>query len=186
MATIPVERTGGGIPWWVWLLGLLALLGIGLLLFSGDDDDVVQPAIMDEQIIDETPDADPALILIEDQDALALAVDDLDTAEGQTVNLRQAEVLRVVGDSSFVIGTPGRETLVILSGLGESETGAGGSDGRFNIDQGDRVTITGGALSRYLDNMPGTSDLTPAERNKAREQRGVITVREASNIVVEG
>lgn len=38
MAEIPVKRTSGGIPWWVW--ALLALLVIGLLfwLFSDNDD----------------------------------------------------------------------------------------------------------------------------------------------------
>ena len=183
MADIPVERTGGGIPWWVWLLGLLALLGIGLLLFSGDDDPDV--AVVDEtedMVVDEP--VDDQILLIETEDDLDAAIVG-GQGEGSQVNLRNVEVMRVVGDSTFVIGSGNRETLVILAGLGESETGAGGSDGRFNVDQGDRVTITGGALTRYRDNMPGTLDLTDADREMAERRQMTLTVREAGNIVVE-
>lgn len=38
MAEIPVERKSGGVPWWVWLLGALALLGLLALLARGCDD----------------------------------------------------------------------------------------------------------------------------------------------------
>ena len=185
MANIPVERSSSGIPWWVWLLGLLALLAIGLLLFAGDDDDVYVenevPVVVEDDPFEEDP-------MIADENDLNLAIDELATAgagEGREVMLNGVEVLRVVGDSSFVIDTAGRETLVILAGLGESETGAGGSDGRFNVDVGDMVSISGAALTRYRDNMPGTSEMSDEDRAMAMERQGTLTVREASNITVE-
>ena len=189
MANIPVERSSSGIPWWVWLLGLLALLAIGLLLFAGDDDEYVdtvdpveQPVVVDDDPFEDDP-------MIADENDLNLAIDELVAAgagEGREVMLNGVEVLRVVGDSSFVIDTAGRETLVILAGLGESETGAGGSDGRFNVDEGDMISISGAALTRYRDNMPGTSEMSDEDRAMAMERQGTLTVREASNITVEG
>ena len=185
MADIPVERTGGGIPWWVWLLGLLALLAVGLLLFAGDDDDeYVEEAVIEQPIVDEP--FEEQILLIETEDDLNTAIES-GQGEGSQVNLRNVRVMRVVGDSTFVIGSGARETLVVLAGLGESQTGPGdGSDGRFNVDEGDMVTITGAALTRYRDKMPGTYDLTDTDREMAERRQMTLTVREAGNIMVEG
>ena len=191
MANIPVERTGGT-PWWAWLLGLLALLAAGWLvleLFDEEPDlDEITTAEDNVGPIDDLEiggDGD----VIDTEDDLYVAMDDYATTgvgEGREVNLRGVEVMRLTGDSSFVIGSGERETLVVLAGLGESQDGPGdGSDGRFNVDEGDRVTITGAALTRYRDKMPGTSELTDIDREMAERSQLTLTVREAGNITVD-
>jgi hypothetical protein len=201
MANIPVERTGGT-PWWAWLLGLLALLAVGWLVLElfDEEPDADERAGLENNVgpIDDLEiggdgdvyDPNSTLLPIETEDDLYVAMDDYATTgegEGREVNLRGVEVMRLSGDSSFVIGSGERETLVILSSLGESESGPGdGSDGRFNVDEGDMVTITGAALTRYRDKMPGTSELTDADREMAERRQLTLTVREAGNITVDG
>ncbi len=106
---------------------------------------------------------------------------------GTRVNLQDARVLSVIGDSTFWIGNDqGRRTLVVLADLGESETGAGGSDGVFNVDEGDTVSIDG-AFARYDDDgAPGLSELTDADTEALRQRNTYIRVDSRSDITVAG
>ena len=106
---------------------------------------------------------------------------------GTRVDIDDARVLSVVGDSTFWIGTGmDRRTLVVLTNLGESETGAGGSDGVFNIDEGDTVSING-AFARYDDDgAPGLSELTDADTEALRQRNTYIRVDSRSDITVNG
>ena len=105
---------------------------------------------------------------------------------GTAVDLNNVPVLNVIGDSAFWIGRDDmRRYLVVLAGLGESETGAGGSDGVFNVDEGDTVSIDG-AIARYLDGERGLSELTDVDTEALRQQNAYIRVNSASDITVGG
>ena len=105
---------------------------------------------------------------------------------GTRVDLSDARVLEVVGDSTFWIG-PGndRRTLVVLSSLGESETGAGGTDGVFDVDEGDTVSIDG-AFARYQDSDEGLSELTDADTEALRQRNTYIRVNSRDDVTVNG
>ena len=105
-------------------------------------------------------------------------------APGRRVDIDNARVLSVVGDSTFWIGNDqGRRMLVVLTDLGESETGAGGSDGAFNIDEGDTVSING-AFARYAENERGLSGLTDADTEALRSRNVFIRVDSRGDITV--
>lgn len=105
---------------------------------------------------------------------------------GTRVDLDDARVLNVVGDSTFWIGTGmDRRTLVVLTGLGESELGAGGSDGVFNVDEGDTVSING-AFARYRDGDSGLSELTDADTEALRQRNTYIRVNSRDDVTVNG
>lgn len=105
---------------------------------------------------------------------------------GTRVDLDDARVLQVVGDSTFWIGTgDDRRTLVVLADLGESETGAGGSDGVFNVDEGDTVSIDG-AFARYRDGDQGLSELTDADTEALRQRNTYIRVNTRDDVTVSG
>ncbi len=103
---------------------------------------------------------------------------------GTRVDVADARVLRVVGDSTFWIGTDElRKTLVVLVGLGESETGAGGTDGVFDVDEGDTVSIDG-AFARYRDGERGLSELTDDDTAALRSRNVFIRVDSRDDITV--
>lgn len=105
---------------------------------------------------------------------------------GTRVDLSDARVLEVVGDSTFWIGTGAdRRTLVVLSSLGESETGAGGTDGVFDVDEGDTVSIDG-AFARYRDGDAGLSELTDADTEALRQRNTYIRVDTRDDVTVSG
>ena len=102
--------------------------------------------------------------------------------EGREVDFDQTTVLNVVGDSAFYIGTDdARRVLVVLAGLGENETGAGGSDGRFNIDAGDTVSVSG-TVTRFQEGAPGTYALPDADRQRLLERPLYVQVERASDV----
>lgn len=230
MANIPVERTGGGTPWWLWLLGLLLLVGLVWLVaelfdnepdadeLAGRDDNVGM--IDDVEIEPGADEVDSDVVAITTEDQLYADDDGLletdaaagDGAGGQDdaaagvagsasasgaavvtrlqpdtpVTLQNVRVLNVVGDSAFWIGSDDtRRFLVVLAGLGESETGAGGSDGVFNIDEGDTVSING-AIARYAEGERGLSGLTDDDTEALRQRDAYIRVNSASDITVSG
>lgn len=105
---------------------------------------------------------------------------------GTAVDIDRARVLRVIGDSAFWIGRDDtRRYLVVLAGLGESETGAGGSDGVFNVDEGDMVSIDG-AIARYVDGERGLSELTNDDTEALRQRNAYIRVNSRDDITVGG
>jgi len=226
MANIPVERTRTGIPWWAWLLGLLALVALIWFvaeLFDNEPDELAgrddNIGVIDDFEIEpgaDEVDGDVVAITSEDQlyaddDGLfetdqAMAdgaggrddpSDPVDGGQmggvtvtrlepGTPVTLANARVMSVVGDSAFWIGRDDtRRFLVALAGLGESETGAGGSDGVFNVDEGDAISING-ALARYADGGPGLSELTNDDTERLRQRDVYIRVNSRDDITVSG
>ena len=204
MANIPVEETSTGAAWLPWLLGLLALAAIGFFIFQAiddpDNDDVVaENAAVDDAetaapILADDAEAQPETVVdagleeITSVDALNEAIaavrDGAADPDGVDVNLTSVEVMALTGDSTFAIGTGDDRTLVVLSTLGESETGPGdGSDGVFDVDLGDTVSIDG-SLMRFNPGMRGTSDLSTADRDDATRRQYVIAVREVSDLTV--
>ena len=193
MANIPVERTSTGTPWWLWLLGLLLLALLAWFLISAlsdDDDDVA--VVDDTEVVDVAPApvvAEPVttedqLYAVDGGEMEGVTVTRLEP--GTPVTLRDIQVLRVNGDSTFWIGRDdGRRYLVVLSNLGEDETGAGGSDGVFDVDDGDTVSITG-AIARYVDGERGLSELTDADTEALRERQAYIRVNSRDDITVGG
>lgn len=210
MANIPVERSGG-LPWWAWLLGLLALLLIGALVLSqcNDDEGVdTDVAVVSEDGVSTAGDFDDdAMDTDTTGDAGAMADDAMDSdgtvtagatgaaitsladlnrlmndtaagdLNGRAVTLTDVAVSNVVGDSTFFVGTGADRVLVVLENLGESQTGDGtGSDGVFNVDTGDRVTLNG-RLERFSGTMRGLSGLTAADRTATEGRRYVVVTR---------
>ena len=202
MANIPVEKTASGAAWLPWLLGLLALLALGWLAFALiDDPDVEEVAVVDDEPILVDDDDD---MIEPDEAALGTVGIGLDTlrtvgrlsetiaavrdgmvdASGLAVMLDDVEVQALTGDSTFAIGTGDDRTLVVLSGLGESEDGPGdGSDGVYNVDVGEMVTIDG-SLMRYRPGLPGTSDLADEDRDATTRRQYVIVARDRSSFSI--
>lgn len=196
MANIPVEhKSGPGI--WPWLLGLLALLLVGwfvLELFDEEPDaDELAGLENNVGIIDDVeldaPDLEPITLqdeLYEDYGATvyADATTGQDARVGRSVDLDGARVLSVVGDSAFFVGADdNRRVLVVLENLGESATGAGGSDGVFNIDAGEMVSIDG-TVNRYVEGARGTWELPTSERERMLQKGLYVSVSDASNLSV--
>ncbi len=170
MADIPVERKGG-FPGWLWLvLALLLALLLFLLLGRGcgnDADDVVAPdtstayvapAPVDNDGLDFTGDAD--ISSIDDLFARAAA----GSIVGSTVRLSDVLVSNVVGDSTFYVTNGSERAMVVLEGLGESQSNMGAADGRYAIHDGDTLDIMGrvaaldGSLqARYGGAMEGAA-----------------------------
>lgn len=198
MANIPVERTSSGTPWWLWLIGLLLLGGLIWLiaeLFDNEPDaDEIVGTEDNVGLIDdvELGDDDEDMIMSEEQ---LYADEPIDGGQvegvtvtrlepGTPVSLQDVPVLSVIGDSAFWIGRDdARRYLVVLASLGESETGAGGSDGVFNVDEGETVSITG-AIARYADGDPGLSELVDDDTEALRQRNAYIRVNSTSDITV--
>lgn len=105
---------------------------------------------------------------------------------GTPVNIDGARVLRVIGDSAFWIGqSEARRYLVVLAGLGENETGAGGSDGVFDADEGDTVSIEG-AIARYAEGDRGLTGFSDDDTEALRQREAYIRVDTRSGITVNG
>lgn len=165
MADIPVERKGG-IPWWAWLLALLAVIGLIWLI---------------AEMVDDEPDADDFAVT-EDTLGVAESTDPAPAGTGaitslsgiwqarqqgnlygREVRLNDVRATNVAGDSTFFIRNEDSgvdpddaeaRLLVVLDELGESETyapGPEGSDGQYNINEGEIVDIEG-----RVDRFTGT------------------------------
>ena len=192
MANIPVERDTSR-PWWIWLLGLLLLGLLVWLLFELFDDEPDADEIVGTEdnvgIIDDvdlSDDLGVEEITVEDElyEVESEGVTVMRLQPGTPVNLQNVPVYRVIGDSTFWIGRDdARRYLVVLAGLGESEAGAGGSDGVFNVDDGDTVSITG-AIARMVDGDRGLSELTDADSEMLRQRETYIRVNSRDDIEV--
>ena len=192
MANIPVERDTSR-PWWIWLLGLLLLAFLVWLLFELFDDEPDADEIVGTEdnvgIIDDvdlSDDLGVEEITVEDDlyEVESEGVTVTRLQPGTPVNLQNVPVYRVIGDSTFWIGRDdARRYLVVLAGLGESETGAGGSDGVFNVDDGDTVSITG-AIARMVDGDRGLSELTDDDTEMLRQRETYIRVNSRDDIEV--
>jgi hypothetical protein len=141
MANIPVEKKSG-FPWWLLLLGLLLLFLLAWFLWPDDDIDEVY----EDEIVEVTP--VPVNTGVITSWAELQNVAERRNLVGRTVNIDNLVAARVSGDSTFFVApdmnTQGRDRLfVVLQNLGESETGAMGRDGRYNVDEMEELTLRG-------------------------------------------
>ena len=132
MAEIPVkERSSSS---WLWIL--LALLALALLawwLLSDDDEEVV---------VD-----DPAV-------AAAPAVAGGALIAGEQINLEGVEVTELAGDMAFYIDHAGQRVPVFFD---QVPTPGTATEGRYDINPGDRVNITG-EVRAATDMLPENAD----------------------------
>ncbi len=108
---------------------------------------------------------------------------DLKPIIGRQVEITEATVLSVVGDSTFYVGSGGQRFLVALSQLGESQTGPGdGSDGVFKIDAGQRISLRG--TVRAFDSASAVfRGLSAADRTDATTRGAFVNVTRAADLV---
>lgn len=128
MARIPVEQKGG-VPWWVWLLGLVILAGVIWLLVEAFEN---APNVTR---VDPTPEALPptplpGAPLIEDTITTldtVLDAGDPQRLVGRTVDVSGVAARQATGDSTYWVYHPeegaGRRLFVVLDhpGMGTGE-----------------------------------------------------------------
>lgn len=168
MANIPVEKTGSGTPWWLWLLGLLLLaLLIWFLIGAFDDDDEVA-------VVDPVETVDPVEPAVEGPITSIAELADGRNMIGREVDLDDIRVITLTGDSSFFAGAGADAAvdagaLVVLQGMNESESlppPPTGTDGMYNVDEGDTVSIEG-VITAFDETTPDYADLPAADRDRA-------------------
>lgn len=165
MAEIPVEKKSG-IPWWVWLL--LALLLVGLLLWwlldDGDEAEYAAVApVTTEAPLDPTMGATNETMMADGNAAMMaggataaggaitdagtiLNASDRSALVGRQVQLSDMRVVDVVGDRSFYVApsadAPENQRLFVV--LNEMPTpGTPGTEGRYDVTEGQVVSIDG-------------------------------------------
>lgn len=111
-------------------------------------------------------------------DGLAMLDGDLSAMAGQALALDAVRVTSVTGDSTFTVGDGAQRTAVVLESLGESQSGVGdGSDGAFDVNVGDVVTING-TIRAFRRGMRGTLDNDEANQAAMEARRFVIVISE--------
>ena len=116
---------------------------------------------------------------------LAMLSGDLSQYAGQMVDFDDVQVTALAGDSTFYVGEGAERTLVVLESLGESQDGPGdGSDGAFDVDVGDTVSINGEVMA-FRRGMRGTSTLSDDDATAAESRRYVIVVNERGELAKE-
>lgn len=134
------ERRGGGVPWWVWLLGLAALGLIAFMIIQGLNDDGSAASGGGGGGTTQGTEIDPGTagtVVTDGTDLLPLASDGdaLAAYEGATVEATEVTVESVTGDETFWIGSSSSERLFVFLDL----AGESGPD----IDPGDEVSLSG-------------------------------------------
>lgn len=158
MARIPVEEKKGS-AWWKWLIPLLLLGAVAVWAldeateppYDDAEDEVVADADVYDDDVDtygdlvyEAPNNEYTAADAEPVPFATLVANSTDM-EGELVALSDVQARSIVGDSTFFVYPEGEidRMLVVLSRMGESETGARGTDGRFNVDTGETFRIVG-------------------------------------------
>jgi hypothetical protein len=148
------DRRRGGIPWWVWLLGLLALGVVLFMVFAGNigDSDSSQSSGESTSTSSATNDG---TLSAGGTDLLPLASSggDLAQYEGETVDGRSVQVESVVSDEGFWVGDGSEERVFVLLDL----AGESGPD----FDAGDRLDLSGTVTTApegFADDLGVTSE----------------------------
>jgi hypothetical protein len=168
------DRRRGGTPWWIWLLGLVALGLVAFMIFQGANADPStevdagngnEVGTMDGAGSDEAAAATGTISSSDGVDLLDLSADSEGLAgyEETDVEGASAPVESVVGDETFWVGeSPERRLFVFLNPLGES-----GPD----IDAGDDVTFDGTMKALPVD-FEQRFDVSSEEGADQLEQQG--------------
>jgi len=150
MAEIPVERKGG-IPWWVWLIGALLLIGLLFLLFGNNRNEPDRVAVAPTPVVaTETVPVVAPIAAPVDNAAISGPITDLatiiDTTDrsalvGRQVDLDNVRVLDVVGDRGFFVGADqSRRAFVVLNEVPTPNTPV---EGRYDVTRGQMINING-------------------------------------------
>ena len=180
-------RDRGGASWLPWVLGLLALLLIGLLIWalvanSDDSDTTATGDTGTEQELDggstgtgdtgTAGEGTPGTIVAGSEDVLAAATaGDLGSFAGQQVTGTAVPVESVIADEAFWVGPSADERVLVYI------TDAGAESG-VDVDAGDTVTFSGtlqpvedGFTEQAgIDETEGATDLTEQSYYIAAEQ----------------
>lgn len=149
----------------------------------GPDDDYIRATSLTVLGESDVADASGAISSLADLDALMASP--TDGMAGRVVRLAGVPVTALAGDSTFYIGDGANRVLVVLGGLGESRSGPGdGSDGVFDVNVGQNVTIDG-ELMRFRRGTRGTSSMADADQDEADRRRLVIAVRDADDLTIQ-
>lgn len=134
MVEIPVRKTSR-IPWWVWLVSALILVGVLFWLVADNDrDDLV--AIVPATVVS-TATVAPVTDL-----ATVIAAPDLRVLVGRSVQLDSVRVDEVVGDRTFWVGPDANHRALVV--LNEQPTpGQPGVEGRYDVTAGQVVDVNG-------------------------------------------
>lgn len=146
MAEIPVKRTSGGIPWWVWAVLALLMLALLFWLFS-DDDDAELAVVAPVATVTETgapvatvSDASASTGPITDL-ATIVGTADLATLSGRNVQLSNVRVQSVVGDRTFWVGPDENHRAFVV--LNETPTPGTPIEGRYDVTRGQIINVNG-------------------------------------------
>lgn len=133
MAEIAVERKSA-FPWWAWLLIALAVAILAWMFFVRGREGTET----ERQRSGEALTSLNAFYNVQNTEALV----------GRPVNVQNARVLTVSGDSTFWIGEgEGQQVLVRLR---ETATpGTPGVEGRYDVNPGQRVSIVDGEVKAF-------------------------------------
>jgi hypothetical protein len=180
MANIPVEKKSG-FPWWLLLLGLLLLALLAFFLWP-DDEEVYE--VEDEVVaVDPVEPIETTGVITSWSELQNVA--DRQNLVGRRINIDNLIATRISGDSTFFVGdrtTPESERLfVVLRNLGESETGAMGRDGRYNVDRMEEMRLMG-TIERLGPNDPDAWMLDETDANMVRNGNVFVA---ASNLAFE-
>ncbi|MEN3971973.1 hypothetical protein WJS89_04765 [Sphingomicrobium sp. XHP0235] len=132
MAEIPVEKRSSGIPWWVWVLALLAIIALVWWLIAANDDDAAADA--DADAVEYSADPSNDIMVMDDTeltDVLAI---------GSSIDVDNVRVTELAGDMSFWADIDERRTFVIFD---QEQTPADMTEGEFDINPGSMLSITG-------------------------------------------
>ena len=179
MANIPVEKKSNPLAWIIPLILLALLVGLGFLLFSGDDEpetpgevvavatDEPTPTPQDPPPVQEevAPVADTQAALVEPLTSLVILKDrPVDELVGKKVNISNLKVTRVVGDKSFYV-TPadGNGDLTVFVFLDEQPTPNTPTEGRYDVDAGDTLALTGFVQRTSLSSVKEKDDMVTAK-----------------------
>lgn len=149
MAYIPVEKKKSGLGWLI-PVALLALLAVGAVWLIAEltDDEVeeVETAYMAPTTETTTttasvPTTTSSTLMLTPVSMPTTSVSDL---VGRSVNVDNMKVTRVVGDKSFyVVPTDESSTEEIFVYLDEVPTPDTPTEGRYDVNAGDKLTIMG-------------------------------------------
>lgn len=191
MANIPVEKKSG-MALWPWLLGLLLLGLVGWFVIDAFDDtdelagaDVVYEESVDMEGMGGGMAGENASTgLITSLGAL-LDADNPGALEGRMVRLSGVTASAVTGDSTFWVYNPDegieRRVFAVLYKLEEDEYGAGGTDGIYNIDEGETMQIEG--IVQAVDaSDPATWGVTGEVERELRVEEVYIRIKSVDNL----
>ena len=199
MAKIPVEKETGGAGWWKWLLGLLALVLLVWLIWAwaadgGEDEIAAGEGIEMQEEVEAPPTA-------ADTAAAGGVITDLSTIKnasgrefvGRRIQLSNLDVTQMLGDSLFNVASLQQTTaeqdtaagvLVVLDETTQVEKG--GVEGRYNVNEGQRLTVLTGSIEQLDQALLTEQGLTGPDADQVMQENQYYIKAQRLNITAEG